>query len=242
MRIISKFKDYYDHAMGFGQDLSIVYNRVFEEEAFLLDKSFNKLAISGFQSSRLELLLKCTEKFYIRDRDLAGQWIDSANCFLILAGKLYPGLYFNNEYYFSFEKLSNLKESLIEKGFQDAWTNRRIQAILDQMSMQRYRKHSTRDEYITIPCDYFYNDCVTFNTPCLLITPGRLRASIKYNPCLKDLGFVHVLDPFECFQEIEMFMGAVKTNQLDKLPSISDKYKIVEHGFDERSFRPGSRK
>lgn len=239
MRILSKFKDYYDHAMGFGQDPNLVYVREFDEESFLLDSSYNRLALRKFQSVRLEQLLKCSEKFYVRDS--SGKWFDANNCFLIVAGKLYPGLYFDGEYYFSIEKLLALKESLIKKGFKDGWAYGRIQAIIEQITLQRYRSRSVRGEYITIPVDYFYDECVQFNTPCVLIEVNSYRVEIKYNVCLKEHGFAQTLDAFTCFQEMEMFMGQVKTNQLEKLPDVEDKYKIMEHGFDEKSFRPGSR-
>lgn len=239
MRIISKFKDYYDHAMGFGQDPNLVYVRDFDEESILMTSSYNRLALQKFQSAKLEHLLKCAEKFYIRTN--GGDWFDAYNCFLIVAGKLYPGLYFDKEYYFSVEKLTQLKNSLVKKEFRDSWAIRHIQSVIDQITLQRYRSRSVRGEYITIPVDYFYDECVELNTPCLMIEVGNYRANIQYNPVLKDLGFAHVLDPFTCFQELEMFMGSVKTSQLDKLPEVADKYKIVEHGFNEKSFRSGNR-
>lgn len=70
--------------------------------------------------------------------------------------------------------------------------------------------------------------------------------AIATNPRLADLGFQRVMDPFTCFQEIEMFLGN-QLAQTDLAPHRvgSDDVIARQKGFDEQSFRtaaPGHKK
>ena len=90
-----------------------------------------------------------------------------------------------------------------------------------------------------------------FKAPVLLVsrrmtTGGMPKYAVLRNPCLKDLDFVRVMDPFTAYQEIAMFLGGVMAEQ-DKAPlrTGSDEVIAQQKGFDEWSFRtssPGQKK
>lgn len=54
---------------------------------------------------------------------------------------------------------------------------------------------------------------------------------------LKDFEFYRVLDPFRCYQEIAMYVGGVLPKPGKPMVEISDKSKITKHGMDKWSFR-----
>ena len=60
------------------------------------------------------------------------------------------------------------------------------------------------------------------------------------NPILKDYAFYKILDSFQAFQEISMFLGGVLGNHEKEIVVVDDKYKIEQHGFDKWSFRKES--
>lgn len=55
------------------------------------------------------------------------------------------------------------------------------------------------------------------------------------NPKLLDLDFNKIQDANTVFQNISMFIGQQMNEK--ELVSIDDEYKIVEHGFDDKSFK-----
>lgn len=65
---------------------------------------------------------------------------------------------------------------------------------------------------------------------------GDHNRILTLNPCLKDFEFFRVKDAFSVYQEIEMFLGGVLSNN-PEVTTIPDKYKIGQHGFDKMSFR-----
>ena len=77
----------------------------------------------------------------------------------------------------------------------------------------------------------------TYNTPHFILTKG-LENNLHVNGILKDIEFFKVMDPFMAFQEIEMYITGVLGTNNKPVVEISDKHKIVGHGFDPKySFR-----
>jgi len=71
-------------------------------------------------------------------------------------------------------------------------------------------------------------------------TYGREKVTTIFNPRLEDLNFMKILDPFQTYQEIELFFNSVLININDKdAPQITDSAVICEaKGFDKKmSFR-----
>ena len=61
--------------------------------------------------------------------------------------------------------------------------------------------------------------------------------TVKFLPLLKDVQFYRVKDSFTAMQELSMYLGGVIPQQEKEIISISDKDRIAQHGFDKLSFR-----
>lgn len=59
---------------------------------------------------------------------------------------------------------------------------------------------------------------------------------LKTNPSLKELDFYKIKDVYQTFQELEMFLGGVLTNDV-KLLEPTDEEKLNIHGFNDKSFK-----
>jgi hypothetical protein len=68
--------------------------------------------------------------------------------------------------------------------------------------------------------------------------PGLWR--IQVNPKLQDLQFFKILAPYECFQEIDMYLGMMGEKDLMPITTGGDAILIKQKGFDEMSFRTRS--
>lgn len=60
---------------------------------------------------------------------------------------------------------------------------------------------------------------------------------ITVNPCIKDLKFYKVMDPYLCFQEVDSYICGKLAFPQNAMVEIEDKYRIEQHGFDKHSFR-----
>lgn len=60
---------------------------------------------------------------------------------------------------------------------------------------------------------------------------------IEVNACLSNVSFFKVLDPWQAFQELEMFLGGIAAPENRPPVVIADKDRIAQHGFDKMSFR-----
>ena len=76
-----------------------------------------------------------------------------------------------------------------------------------------------------------------FNTPIFMYHVKENKKKIIINPNLKEFKFYKVIDSFQAFQEIQMFIGGVLGSNENEMIEIADKYKIKKHGFDKWSFR-----
>lgn len=63
------------------------------------------------------------------------------------------------------------------------------------------------------------------------------NADVHVNPRLADLGFTRVVDPQTAYQEISMWMGTHHHRPDREMVPITDEVRAQQHGFDKRSFR-----
>lgn len=54
---------------------------------------------------------------------------------------------------------------------------------------------------------------------------------------LKAIGFAKVIDPWQAYQQIDMWLGSQLAKDEDNMVKLSDKELIAKHGFDKVSFR-----
>lgn len=54
---------------------------------------------------------------------------------------------------------------------------------------------------------------------------------------LKNIGFARVIDPWQAYQQIDMWVGSELARDEDNMVKLDDKELIQKHGFDQKSFR-----
>lgn len=213
MRIHSKFRDYYDKVVHYGLDTSIHYIR-HEIEVKLSDL---QVKIPSELSEFLGL-----HDFYSGDKH-----IECVVFIVGFCGKFYPCIRIIGDVYkdikdvfcYSFEEI---KEFFKNRGF----------------TLKKYNEKAISDflNYRLINDEFF----VEIKAPIFRIghidvncDTSKYKDKLFTNIFLKDIEFFKVKDAFTAFQDISMYI----TNQLvnvKQIEDIPDKYKIIQHGFDEK--------
>jgi hypothetical protein len=225
MLIVSKFKDYYDTAIGFGGiDKSIVYNR---SSVDLRKEDFKQdIAMRDWEFS-----LKNKQPSYV--------WP-----FIIgFCGKIYLGYKYiegNNLYEYSGEKSKYFygEDIMILVKFLEKINQ------LDRYSQTNERDiRNLIDKYHGKPYDKLF---VRYRVPSFISTSSKGRYNLLgdkeltavLNPRLKDYEFMKIFDAFGAFQEIETFFGGVIGRGENPTVVISDIDRLESKGFDKKwSFR-----
>lgn len=216
MRIISKFHDYYDIGMSYGQDENLVWVR--ETEVVEIDTKILNISDRWFN------------KYWFSSKAYR---LDVKEVYVALCGKIHPihvGVFARvpkppvkvitgqtyDEVRNSFTVLANnIVASSTESPPRYGWTPSERQAWLDK------------------PC---HNLHTFFDCPLLLIEKGKITKC----PNLAQLNFQKIKDPYTLYQEIGMYISGVMGQKTNPTVTISDKSKIEKHGFDYKtSFRKG---
>lgn len=226
MKIISKFKDYYDGVVGsFGIDNTIIYIRnqtEFENDS--IPDLFKK--INGFYNNKKQINNPFPS---FNNFTKSSNEYDFIVPFIVgFCGKFYVGwklIKSNDKYYNRYDIQITYDFKVVNKLF----------------SVPNYLNKDLNDEYNKI---INYNDIELFrkyNTPIFSLTYEIRKFSnnriFTINPTLKDLEFYKIFDSFTAFQEIQMFIGGVLGFNENDIIEIDDKYRIQQYGFDKWSFR-----
>jgi hypothetical protein len=263
LRIISKYHDYYDTAMGQGIDPSLVYKRDKEtvevsENEWSPNSAIHRLldeypwkATYWHHNPDLTLLLFCGKAYpfwYVFPDD--GD-VGKALCNLLGAEKLIhrAGSLYARRREFKKERGVTVTGDLFFP-----WLNR-LEDFLEtkdgywgpSFRADNVDSYAKRVAGTPVGNDAHHH----WRAPSLLLARakqnhGPNHYAIVRNPVLKDLDFVKVMDPFTAFQEIAMFLGGVMAAE-DQAPLRvgSDEVIARQKGFDEWSFRtqaPGQKK
>jgi len=243
MRIYSKFPDYYDSVKSCDKD-DLIYLRN-SSRARLKEVIKEKLIHKN------EYLGDTTSKEMFKSIFVVGY----RKMILGFCGKLYPVLEFHYN-----EKVEGKISSMIKR------VHFYNQEDLDHFLFQKKIKIKVRKSFLNILdvyTEYFgkKNQYLDQHKDKILPLFSKLQVPIFLirnepdekdweesdypskpdivltNPCLKDISFQTVFDPFTTFQEISMYLGGVLTRPDRPMCQISDKVKVQQHGFDELSFR-----
>ena len=227
MLIVSKFHDYYDTAMTYGIDKTVVYNRNFEEQKFT-SKQFDIDSRTDFKNRR-------GENVFVRE-------------FLIgFCGKVYPGIMFERDAVKTF--VYDVEKFFLEavdhdlnvdwKAKNDVWS--RIAFWRGGINAGYAKAFFAQD---TRQYEKWFSD---LNVPVFLVSApyGNGNRILTVHPKLKDYGFQKIKDAPTAFQDIYLYISGV-LGQPQKPPTPpSDKEKAQIHGHDsEYSFKqpPGGKK
>lgn len=233
MRIISKFNDYYDSALGYGEDRSLVYERKTED-----------FEISSNQEKNLPYVNK--NRSYRLSRD---KW-DTELFYLGFCGKIYPVVKFSERYpalspsnfnpivryLYSLEQVQEFcKENNIELRDEKEYFSKYSRGY-DVDSVRSLTRFFNQTDFMGLE-KIFAEKNIPLFTYKSDPTSNSNKTMIQHNPSLKDVQFFKVKDSFSCFQEISMFVGGVLKSKENEMVQISDEDKIAKHGYDKWSFR-----
>lgn len=216
MRIISRFRDYYDGVMKTGMDREVVYVR--ETKDIVLEEPIK----CGFDTKR--------GSTYAVYGGSASYTIGTM--FLGYCGKIYKVYTVKgDEYDFISYDYEEFKAFLIEHNMGSRY----------DFSESRWfpsRYHAFRDYDTSKMIEFFHK----FQTPLFLVNHTYSyrkpdKTTVTLGPCLKDLGFQRLKDSYTTYQDIFQFVAGTLNKPENKMVKISDKDKIHKHGFDKWSFR-----
>ena len=227
MRIISKYHDYYDSAMGMGIDKTITYVRETKE---LKDKDADTV-MDGFLPVRIShgggnyhvasgVVLFCGKKykFLLLCMDTNG-YVTPKPVFAYSANEVRNFVHKN--------KLEYEKQYRRYKGYQET----RLDFTVDDVDL------FFADSGKEVGADIFHK----YRTPVIAAIPGVYPRSYDttyhINPRLLSVGFFVVKDAFSAFQDISMFLSGVLGVNARELVAISDKDMRDKKGFDDTSFK-----
>lgn len=124
---------------------------------------------------------------------------------------------------------------VIAKSFYD---QKRYCYSLEELAsvIEIYRWSRYREFYETVKT--LKNDelFIANHSPIVIV---ELGAKATWNGFLKPYGFMRIIDPWQAFQKIEMFLGNMAAPE-KPIPKQSDIEKVKSHGFDPKmGFRKG---
>jgi hypothetical protein len=249
LKIISRFHDYYDSAMGYGADPLLTYRRVPE-----------CVEVNSWQwDGRIPDILNCRPSTYCYRSNLS---------VLGFCGKCYP-IWLKSAFNPTVETLGRdtpevarlTLDELIEEG---------LESYFEHLSRTGYSRGSfqrTR-ESVRASFEAAYNEAAKMHGVSIddkvfrdlrcpvFIASSRVdwrgtrmqeyKAMIITNPRLATLGFQQELDAFSTFQELSMFLGSALATEPFVPNTVGDDGLVARSkGFDEHSFRtaaPGAKK
>src|ERR1700677_1432800 len=213
MRIISKMHDYYDGVMKTGMDREVVYLR--ENKEIELKHKFDLGFSSNHKSSNHEvntlILGYCGQIFKVYE-------VRSSSS----ADAKWRYIFYNYEDFKKFS-LSNKLGSQFDFGERRWWPS----------GYQKFRDLDTK---------MFIELFHAYQTPLFIFTnvyrySSKDTHTIELGPCLQDLQFQKIKDPYTAYQDIFQFVAGTLNKPENKMVKLSDKDKIAKHGFDKWSFR-----
>lgn len=208
MRLHSDFHDYYDHAIGYGIDEKVHYNRYRKEVAINLRSHVNRpfhrnSGLLGFCGTIFPFI-----ELHRYDRDLD----ESGRLKIIETG-------------FAFSESEYIQ---IQKEFTDVRRAFYSYPYPNDPKLKQYF-----GDWAGV-CDrvFLEHRVPIWSAKFYLAEPNGIL-----NPRLKDYAFEKKKEPFTAFQEISMYLANILIEQKE-VDTVDDKHRIEQHGFDLRqSFR-----
>ena len=219
MRIISQFRDYYDVVQKEGQDQTLIYIRDKKE---VEPRSYPFVNWYNFKS-------------YWQFEDLHTKAYTIGFC-----GKVYSAIEFSD---FKFENVKicfTLEEA--NKYLDDNLKSKKPkvrQRIYAEF--KRFFEDAKKQLENSNSFKHLFEDN---RSPVFIATIDgstkwsvwKRKPKIVYNASLKELEFFRVVDPYQAFQEINMWMSNQAMPE-KVIPEMPDSIKVFSKGFDKFSFR-----
>ena len=238
MRIISDFHDYYDSAQQFGQDQSIIYHRK------QIEYCVNETPTTKFNNIQKAdgVLAELHDKLFQR----GDFWFNFNYYSNVLASKKSGTFYYTHGRLVFCGKIYNYlkvttssynENNLVVFYDMDSFaTFCDVHEIDLHTNKQKFHK-KTPYQKIKSHLEHNYGFDEAFFVENKFICVDFVDNRITVNPCIKDIEFYRVMDPFMCFQEIDSYICGKLSFPQNAMVEIEDKYRIEQHGFDKHSFR-----
>jgi len=235
MRIIGKFRDYYDCMMKTGMDPSTVFvrhPRKLEENPFAI---LGKMEEFELRTKRLRMNLEpgvlffCGQLYYFlaywehtSPADMKRRHVFTVDAFDKDIG--HPGLSFFVEQWLTKGRL-----------FPD------YSYCSDMRKLKLHQRWRGNSPSLEMRSQAFVDYALKEGIAYFVLVYGWGSDIVEHHPCLRDLEFQRVVGPPEAFQRIHSYL----TNELArekqmKAEPIPDKMRAANHGFDKWSFRQES--
>lgn len=245
MRIVSKFSDYYDSVMGYGQDLTTTFVRKAEEVP--KDSPLVNVLSSRDQFNRVGHMAS-RHPVPVEKCKLPYKWMSAHTFRVYFCGKTYRGVRvcfdekkdffapsYKDHYAYDFEDLSQFLQThgLLVKDICRGYFSREHEAL---KNLQFFLEKQGTDELM--------EQLIKHRVVIARYTDSRWNADGRYwaehwetNGSLAEVKFFKVVDPYTAFQELDMYLSGVLGQQAREVVNISDKDRIHQRGFDDYSFR-----
>lgn len=241
MKIKSKFKDYYDSAMGLGVDPNLLYLR---ETSPIEDESYVKSLVEHY----------IPKNFRYKNITFSGVTFALNTGAVFFCGKVFKyievyiyGLGSNKPVErprFHLYSVENFLRFVNRDGVQltsDGSFTAYHHLPFSLKGVTKYFEDSHKD----IDLDIFFK----YQCPVLLLQKDKIDGKfifeaktsfLERNPFLKPFNFMSVKSNYEAFQEISMFLGGVIGQKKEVPVQVSDEIMRDKKGFDDKSFKTPS--
>lgn len=255
MRIISKFKDYYDSALAHGHDDSVVFERTTHEVTFAYkhgdvvveaapDNADNEKLLALFNTVADKL--GSTEVWYTYRNafsDFSAEYENKKRhkyhllrVYIIFCGKVYTPVRvtktidLKSEVAYCYDADSLI--AMLEDGKIELDNKPKV------YRWSRGKKEKTRRESlktwfdpIEMDIDFLIANKVTI---AAIIPARRADTTMIINPCLADLEFYKALDAYTAYQELDMWISGTLAWPPNFMIEVPEKYRLENHGFDPK--------
>ena len=236
-------KDYYDGVTGFDTDERRVFVRTNFNKAIPLEKGTGYAA--GSSGIRWD-------SYIVGDNGLRQKDADLQELRIIFCGKLYKGVVRKESSY-------DNDTGIFSHTFKTFWNPETINAELERQKAKiaeprkelwfsKYRGNIVNTANLPdyfVPSDVGESDLKRLIDNNIVHSIGFKNFGDRYGEVrwydntdgLKLFGFAGVIDPWQAYQQIDMWLGSQLAKEEDNMVKLSDKEIIAKHGFDEVSFR-----
>lgn len=242
MRIISKFKDYYDSAAGYGVDTTVVYERT--------PKTLPSWSIDPEQQQNVQqwrdIVAACDAITHPDRFRNFHRFNEHKVVFVGIAGKIYVGLalhYHMNDpkkelwkpFRFNdpFAQMYVWKPENLNDEQLDATAPHSRWAAANEVTTARGWFTANENARVVENIDLF----TKYNMASFVVVRASNGSSVEINPQLQGYAFQRMMDGFTAFQEISMFVTGVlaQKEQMTYVPT--DKELLYARGHDDKSFK-----
>lgn len=246
MKIVSKFKDYYDSGMKYGIDKECLYIREQQDIDVSLFKTIDYLSWERDNRRKKNGLIMFDDFSY---DDI------SMRPFLIgFCGNLYHGIklsyseqvspYLDKTISFYFYEYESIKK-FYDKRFKDLSKTdlfgvKKTKQRFARSGKDYYGCENRIDWFFKSNASEFSDVFVKYKVPIFVVEQEGIRSEkniLTLNPILHKYGFERIKNPRQTFQEIYMYISGVLGTPSRPMIQISDKDMRDKKGFDEWSFK-----